>query len=51
MGITTFINITFGPKMTTVQILLGAMMMLVCSLTVFALSYPVTTAIFKRKEY
>ena len=51
MGIITFINITFGPKMTTVQILLGAMMMLACSLTVFALSYPVTTAIFKRKEY
>ena len=51
MGITTFINITFGPEMTIVQILLGAMIMLVCSLTVFALSYPVTTAIFKRKEY
>lgn len=40
-----------GPEMTIVQILLGAMIMLACSLTVFVLSCPVTTTIFRRKEY
>lgn len=51
MGITTLINIMFGTNMTSLQIILGAMIILACSLMAFALSYPVTVAIFKRKEY
>lgn len=51
MGITTLINIMFGPNMTSVQLILGTMIMLACSLAVFVLSYPVTVFIFKRKEY
>ena len=37
--------------MTTWQIVLNAAIMLACSLLAFPLSYPVTVAIFKRKEY
>lgn len=51
MGITTLINIAFGPEMTVWQIISGAMIMLACSLFAFFLSYPLTVAIFKRKEY
>lgn len=51
MGITTLINGMFGPGMTTVQTVLAAMLLLACSLMAFVLSYPVTTAIFERKEY
>lgn len=51
MGITTAINIVFGSNMTTWHIILGALIMLTCSLLIFALSYPLTVAIFKRKEY
>ena len=32
-------------------ILLGAVMLLICSLSVFCISYPLTVGIFKRKEY
>lgn len=51
MGITTLINIVFDTNMTALQIILGAMILLACSFMAFALSYPVTAAIFKRKEY
>ncbi len=51
MGITTLINGMFGPGMTTVQAVLAAMLLLACSRMAFVLSYPVTTAIFERKEY
>lgn len=51
MGIITFINVMFGTDMTSLQIILGAMIILACSLMAFALSYPVTVAIFRRKEY
>ena len=50
-GIVTLINVMFGPGMTTFQLILGAMILLVCSLTVFAGSYFVTAAVFQRKEY
>lgn len=51
MGLTTLLNILFRNETTTMQLVLGAMIILACSLTVFFLSYPVTAAIFRRKEY
>ncbi len=51
MGITTAVNFVFGSHMTTWQIILGAMIVLVCSLLTFALSYSLTVTVFKRKEY
>ena len=51
MGITAIINTAFGPNMSSVQILLWTVIMLVGSVVVLAASYPVTTMIFKRKEY
>lgn len=47
--IVTVINELLEPGITT--ILLGAAALLVCSLLVFSLSYPLTVSIFKRKEY
>lgn len=51
MGIITLINIVLGSGITTMRIVLGAMVLLACSFAAFALSYPVTIAIFWRKEY
>lgn len=51
LGITTLINAIFGAEMVTWQIILGAAIILTCSLLAFAISCPVTAAIFKRKEY
>lgn len=51
VGITTIINIVFGPEMTTWQITFGVIIMFACSLLSFVLSYPLTVAIFKRREY
>ncbi len=51
MVITACINNAFGIGMTTLEIILGIMIMLACSLIAFGLSYPVTVALFKRKEY
>lgn len=51
MGITTAVNFVFGSHMTIWQIILGAMIVFVCSLLTFALSYSLTVIVFKRKEY
>lgn len=51
MGITTAVNFVFGSHMTTLQIILGAMIVFICSLLTFALSYSLTVIVFKRKEY
>lgn len=51
VGIVRFINFLFGPKMTTLQILMGAAILLACAMLLFTLSYFLTVAIFKQKEY
>lgn len=50
MGLTTFINTLF-PNMTTLQLILGGMVILVCALLAFALSFTIAVGIFKKKEY
>ena len=51
MAISTFINIALISEMTIWKIILKAAVMLACSLLALALSYPLTVAIFRRKEY
>lgn len=51
MGIVSLINRVFGPKMTVEEIILGACILIACAAAVFALSYPLCVAIFKKKEY
>lgn len=51
MGIVSLVNSLFGPKMSALQAVLGAAIVLGCSLAVFSISYPFTVAIFKRREY
>lgn len=51
MGLTTFINSLFPTPMTTIQIILGGSIIFVWALLAFIISCPVTTYIFRRKEY
>lgn len=51
MGLTTFINSLFPTPMTTIQIILGGSIIFLCALLAFIISCPVTTYIFRRKEY
>lgn len=51
MGITTFANIVVVSDMAVWKILSKAAILLACSLLAFALSYPLTVAVFRRKEY
>ncbi len=51
LGIVRLLNIWFGPKMTARQVLTGAAVLAVCAAAFFALSYFLTVAIFKKKEY
>lgn len=51
MGIASLINRIFGPGMTVEEIVLGACIMIACSVVVFVLSYPLCVAIFRKKEY
>lgn len=50
VGLTTLINILF-PNMTTLQLILGGIVILVCAVLAFTLSFLLTVGIFKRKEY
>lgn len=50
MGLTTLINTLF-PDMTALQFILGELIILACALFAYALSYPLTVAIFRKKEY
>jgi len=50
MGLAAFINTLF-PNMTTLQIILGGIFILMCALLAFALSFLLTVGIFKKKEY
>lgn len=49
LGITSVINFYLDPGLTT--ILLGAAVLIVCSLLAFILSYPLTVSIYNKKEY
>lgn len=51
LGLTSFVNALFGPEQTAVQILISAVILLICSITAFLLSVPTTYHIFKRKDY
>lgn len=51
IGIVSLLNRIFGPKMTVEEIILAACIMMVCSVVVFVLSYPLCMAIFRKKEY
>lgn len=48
-GIVVAINFFFDPGIPT--IVLGAILLLVSSIVVFTLSYPLTVSIFKKKDY
>lgn len=50
LGLTTLINTLF-PHMTTFQLILGGLAILLCALAAFGLSFPLTVAIFRRREY
>lgn len=50
-GLAALINYLFGPGMTERQILLSALMIMICAMLAFWLSYLVTVGIFRRKEY
>lgn len=49
LGIVSMLNLYLAPGLTA--ILLGAAILIVCSLLLFALSYPLTVSIYKKKEY
>lgn len=49
LGITSIINFYLDPGLST--ILLGAAVLIVCSLLAFILSYPLTVSIYNKKEY
>lgn len=51
VGIILLINVCFGPAMTTFQIILGGILLLACAVLLFALSCPLTIALFEKKEY
>lgn len=44
------LNTLFGSSMTTFQMILGGLFIIICSLLAFILSYLLTVGIFKRKE-
>ncbi len=49
MGIISVLNFYLPPGITT--ILVGAAVLLLCSLLVFALSYPLTVGIYRKRDY
>ncbi len=49
LGIISVLNLYLAPGVTT--ILLSAAVLVLCSLLVFALSYPLTVSIYHKKEY
>ncbi len=51
MGLTTFINTLFPSPMTTTQVILGGIIILVSALLIFAFSCPLTVCIYYKREY
>ena len=50
-GLVVLLNRLFGPGMTTAQIILSALVVLICAVLSYAVSYRVTVGVFGRKEY
>lgn len=51
IGLSTLVNTFFPAPMTTLQLVLTGVFILVCAILAFTLSIPITTGIFKKKEY
>lgn len=51
MGLTTLINTLFPTRMSTIQIILGGVIILASALFIFIMSCPLTVAIWHKKEY
>lgn len=51
IGIIVCINILVPPPVTTIQLILSGIGMLVSALIIFAVSYPLTVAVYHKKEY
>lgn len=51
IGIIVCINILVPPPVTTMQLILSGIGMLVSALIIFAVSYPLTVAVYHKKEY
>lgn len=51
MGLITLINLLFPSRMTALQVILGGIIILSCGVLAFALSYPLSAVLFKKKEY
>lgn len=51
MGLTTFVNTLFPTPMSTMQIILGGVIILVSALFVFVLSCPLSVGIYHKKQY
>ena len=48
---TTLINTLFPAPMTTMQIILGGVIIFACALLVFVISCPVTAYVYRKREY
>ena len=51
IGIIVCINMLVPPPVTTMQLILSGIGMLVSALIIFAVSYPLTVAVYHKKEY
>lgn len=51
MGLTTIINALFPARMTTIQIILGGVIILASALFVFVFSCPLATYVYHKREY
>lgn len=51
VGIARVINLLFGPKMNTIQTVIGAGILFACAIVLFIVSYFLTVSIFQKKEY
>ena len=51
MGLTTLFNTFFPNGMSTWQIVMSGVAILLCGVLLFSLSYPLTVFLFWKKEY
>ncbi len=51
MGLTTLINTLFPAPMTTIQVILGGVIILASALLAFVLSCPLTAYVYHKREY
>lgn len=50
-GLAALLNNLFGPGMTVTQIILSSLVVLICAVMAFGLSYLFTVRIYNKKEY